>query len=292
MAAPVPVVLDFKLKKDLMAYVRSALAELGPTPDLERADPELHAFFLELFRSHPRCDAKLGQLASVAVVRSGWSGKGGDGAAYGFVLSYEGDKPADDISWRKCVSNSGVGVRGRAAKRQSDGGSGSGSGAKSAKDGRCRFMVAMRQAVSGQISSFSASAHLDPSTGTCTGACAGTCTSCGARGDGVRFHVDHSGEGSSFAQLVSAFLHGRADVPDGTTGVADAPELLHRHRFRDEHEAFVREWQSYHMARARLQLVCVRCNLVTLNRERNFPHLVAPPCREDSIPLAPLEGPL
>ncbi len=266
MAAPVPLVLDFKLKKDLMAYVRSALAELGPTPDLERADPELYAFFIELFRNHPRCDAKLGQLASVAVVRTGWSGKGGDGAAYGFVLSYAGDKPADDISWRKCVSNSGVGCHG-ATKRKSDGAK-STENAK-AKDCHCRFMAAMRQAVSSQISCFNASTHLD--------AHASKCASCGAHGGGIRFHVDHSGEGSSFAQLVSGFLQGRTDVPDGTTGVADAPELLHRRKFRDEHEQFVCEWQSYHLTLARLQLVCVRCNLVTLNRERNFPHLVARP---------------
>ena len=54
-----------------------------------------------------------------------------------------------------------------------------------------------------------------------------------------------------------------------------APSLLHRHRFRDEHEPFVLEWQIYHLEHARLQLVCVQCNLVTLNRQRNFPHLVA-----------------
>ena len=241
----VPCVLDFKLKKDLVAYVRSALAELGPTPDLERADPGLYAFFLDLFRNHPRCDAKLGQLASVAVARTGWSGKGGDGAAYGFVLSYEGDKPADDISWRMCVSNSGVG--GRAAGSKGHG-----------KDkGRTRFMLGMRQAVNKQIHDARKRMESRP-----------TCDACGAGGDGVRFHVDHDGEGSSFAQLVSAFIHGRADVPDGMTGVTDAPELLQRHRFRDEHEPFVREWQSYHLAHARLQLVCVHCNLVTLNRER------------------------
>ena len=107
----VPLVLDFKLKKDLMAYIRAALTELGPTPDLKRADPELYAFFIELFRNHPRCEAKLSRLASVAVERTGWSGKGGDrAAAYGFILSYVGDKPADDISWHKCVSNSSVGA--------------------------------------------------------------------------------------------------------------------------------------------------------------------------------------
>ena len=251
----IPRVLDFKLKKDLLAYVRSALAELGPTPDLERADPELYAFFIELFRNHPRCDAKLGQLASVAVVRTGWSGKGGDGAAHGFILSYEGDKPADDISWRMCVSNSGVG--GAAAGRKGPGGTRN-------DKGRSRFTWAMRQAVNKQIDDERKRLEGSPSA---TLPCA-TCANCGAGGDGVHFHVDHDGDGSSFAQLVSAFLHGRTDTPDGMTGVTEAPEMLNRHRFRDEHEPFVREWQRYHLAHARLQLVCVRCNLVTLKRER------------------------
>ena len=183
--------------------------------------------------------------------RTGWSGKDGKVAAYGFMLYYKGDKPADDISWRKCVSNSDVGGNGN----------GNGNGNKNC---RSRFIAAMRQAVNDQITRFNKLVHLNPIK----------CANCGTRGEDVRFHVDHCGECTSFAQLVSAFLHGRTDVPDGRMGVTDAPELLCRHKFRDEHESFVCEWQSYHKEHARLQFVCMRCNLITLKRQRNFPHSV------------------
>lgn len=237
-----PAAKSFKLKKDLTAYIRAALAELGPTLDLERADPRLYAFFIDLFRSHPRADTKLHGLVRVEVVRSGLVGKTSDrGSAFGFMLSYE-NKPADDISWAKCVSNTNCGSSPKKER-------------PAASRTKARFGEAMRQAVQPQVDN----ARAAQGEGW-------VCQRCGENGRGTRFHMDHYGK--TFAELVSSFVGDRSDVPDGDTGVDDAPLCLHKHEFGPQHQEFVKDWQEYHLKNATLQLVCIQCNLVELKKDR------------------------
>lgn len=244
-SARIDTMEGFTYKKDLMAYIRKVLVKLGPTYDLEKTSPEMYTFFCKLFQKHPQWASKRDRLSRVEIVQSGISSKGGT-PTYGFMLSYEGNKPSDDISWVKCVN-----VKQGVASRPAEGAHDVCCSAK--EDYKANFYSAMRQAIQSQVKT--ASMGFDTKT----------CGNCGVRGRDVCFHVDHKGIG--FARLMKSFIDGRIDVPN-YDGVVSAPGLLYRHEFSKTHTEFTKAWQMYHARHAKLQIVCAECNLVVLPKLR------------------------
>lgn len=87
------------------------------------------------------------------------------------------------------------------------------------------------------------------------------CSDCGTKNSGAEYVTDHYDP--EFVELVIAFDTNRADTPKV---FEDLParyinERLGARRFRDEDYVYEKEFQEYHRRVAKLQILCVPCNL-------------------------------
>jgi hypothetical protein len=114
-----PVVIHnktFTTKLAATAYVRTLMAEIGVTTDLEKTHPEAYPFMLALVARHPRSSEKLDGMVRLEINHTTSSTP--DKTVYGGWIHYA-DGTRDDVSLlNKCISGAESGDKLAASMRQ------------------------------------------------------------------------------------------------------------------------------------------------------------------------------